>query len=98
MDVATSNFADALVSSKAGICDGVPSTEVYCTFDNILRNVELRKHHIYTTLGVLILCSLCVICSSNRFHSFIFELCIMIVHTFKMCTGDAGPEQSLVLF
>ena len=27
LDVATSNFAaDALVSSKAGICDGVPST------------------------------------------------------------------------
>ena len=22
----------------------------------------------------------------------------MIYHTFKMCTGDAGPEQSLVLF
>ena len=21
----------------------------------------------------------------------------MIVHTLKMCTGDAGPEQSLVL-
>ena len=28
LDVATSTFADALVSSKAGICDGVPSTEV----------------------------------------------------------------------
>ena len=28
LDIATSNFADALVSSKAGICDGVPSTEV----------------------------------------------------------------------
>ena len=28
LDVATSNIADALVSSKAGICDGVPSTEV----------------------------------------------------------------------
>ena len=28
LDVATSNFADTLVSSKAGICDGVPSTEV----------------------------------------------------------------------
>ena len=28
LDVATSNFADALVRSKAGICDGVPSTEV----------------------------------------------------------------------
>ena len=27
LDVATSNFADALVSSKADICDGVPSTE-----------------------------------------------------------------------
>ena len=29
LDVATSNFADALVSSKVGICDGLPSTEVY---------------------------------------------------------------------
>ena len=29
LDVATSNFADALVSSKAGICDGLPSTEVW---------------------------------------------------------------------
>ena len=28
LDVATSNFADALVRSKRGICDGVPSTEV----------------------------------------------------------------------
>ena len=28
LDVATSNFADALVRSKAGICDGAPSTEV----------------------------------------------------------------------
>ena len=28
LDVATSNFADALVSSKVGICDGVATTEV----------------------------------------------------------------------
>ena len=28
LDVATSNFADALVRSKASICYGVPSTEV----------------------------------------------------------------------
>ena len=28
LDVTTSNFADALGRSKAGICDGVPSTEV----------------------------------------------------------------------
>ena len=27
LDVTTSNFADALVPSKVGICDGVPSTE-----------------------------------------------------------------------
>ena len=28
LDVATSNFADALVTPKVGICDGVPSAEV----------------------------------------------------------------------
>ena len=28
LDVATSNFVDALVSSEGGICDDVPSTEV----------------------------------------------------------------------
>ena len=39
-----------------------------------------------------------VICNSIRFHSFVFKLCIMIVHTLKMFTDDAGPEQSLVLF
>ena len=33
----------------------------------------------------------------NRFYSFIFKLYIIIVHTLKMCTGDAGPKQSLVL-
>ena len=27
LDVATSNFADFLVRSKAGICNGVPSTD-----------------------------------------------------------------------
>ena len=40
----------------------------------------------------------------QRFHSCIFELCILSVeflhpyfHTLKICTGDAGPEQSLAL-
>ena len=32
------------------------------------------------------------ISNSNRFDSFVFKLCIMIVHTLKMCTGEAGPE------
>ena len=44
------------------------------------------------------MCNLRVICNSNRFHSFIFKLCIMIVHTLKMSTGNADPEQSLVFF
>ena len=38
----------------------------------------------------------CVICS-NRFDSFIFKLCKMIVHALKVCTGEASPEQSVVL-
>ena len=43
-------------------------------------------------------CLYCVIlCNSNSFHSFTFKLCIMIIHTLKMCTGDVGPEQSLGL-
>ena len=32
-------------------------------------------------------CLVCVICNSNSFHSFIFKLCLMIVHTLKMCTS-----------
>ena len=31
-------------------------------------------------------CLVCVICNSNSIHSFIFKLCLMIVHTLKMCT------------
>ena len=38
------------------------------------------------------------VCNSNKSHSFIFKLGITIVHTLKMCAGDAGPEQSLFLF
>ena len=50
-------------------------------------------HHLWSAyIGYL-----CLICNSNRFHSFILKLCIMIVLTLKMCTDDAGPEQSLVL-
>ena len=32
-------------------------------------------------------CLVCVICNSNSFHFFLFNLCIMIVHTLKMCTS-----------
>ena len=37
--------------------------------------------------ATLLGCLVCVICNSNRFHSFIFKLCLMVVHTLKMCTS-----------
>ena len=70
---------------------------ISCTFDNILGlfNLDIiMLHHLWGAYIVYF----CVICNSNRFHTFIFKLCLMIVNTLKMCTGDAGPEQSLVLF
>ena len=30
-------------------------------------------------------CQVCVICNSKCFHSFVFKLCLMIVHILKMC-------------
>ena len=68
---------------------------ILCPFDNILGlQAILCLHHLWSAYIVY----LCVIYNSNRFYSFIFKLCIMIVHTLDMCTSDAGPEQSLVLF
>ena len=32
-------------------------------------------------------CLVCVICYPSSIHSFIFKLCIIIVHTLKMCTS-----------
>ena len=52
-------------------------------FDNILGIVEFRQYYIYTTFGVLTFCNLSVICNSNRFHSFIIKLCIIIVHHWR---------------
>ena len=37
--------------------------------------------------ATLLGCLVCVICNSNSFHSFIFKLFLMIVHTLKMCTS-----------
>ena len=36
--------------------------------------------------ATLLGCLVCVICNSSRFHSIIFKLCLMSVHTLKMCT------------
>ena len=37
--------------------------------------------------ATLLGCLVCVICNSKSFHSFLFKLCIMIVHILKMCTS-----------
>ena len=42
-------------------------------------------------------CQVCAVCNSNRFHSFIFKLCIMIVHTSKMCIGNTVSRAELGL-
>ena len=48
----------------------------------VFKGVELRHFSSEMRRG----CQVCVICNSNSFHSFIFKLCIMIVHTLKKCT------------
>ena len=40
----------------------------------------------FLTFEILRACLVCVICNSNSIHLFIFKLCILIVHTLKMCT------------
>ena len=50
-------------------------------FFSFLRGVELR--HFFPS-EMLRGCLVCVICNSNSIHSFIFKLCIMIVHKLKM--------------
>ena len=62
------------------------SEVLLCTFNKyflIFRAVELR--HFFPS-EMLRECLVCVICNSSSFHSFIFKLCIMIVHSLKMYT------------
>ena len=66
----------------------------YLIFYYIFGSVELDIIMSRPHLG----CLHCEICDSNRFYSSIFKLCIMILHTLKMYSGDEGPEQILVLF
>ena len=51
---------------------------------SFLMGVELRHFFYPKCLGGFLVC---VICNSNSINSFIFKLCIMIVHTLKMCTS-----------
>ena len=52
-------------------------------FSILFTGVELRH---FSPSEIRRGCVVCVICDSNSFHSFIFKLCIMVVHTLKMCT------------
>ena len=57
-----------------------------CKFDKhflIFRAVDFR--HFFPS-EMLRGCLVCVICNSSSFHSFIFKLCMMIVHTLNMYT------------
>ena len=51
-------------------------------FFSFLRGVELRYFSVQNALRGMV----CVICNSKSFLSFLFKLCILIVHILKMCT------------
>ena len=72
---------------------------ILCTFDLKLF-LELLNLDITSTPPLE--CLHCLFVCNLQFKPisflYIFKLCIMIVHPLKMCTDDAGPEQSLVLF
>ena len=42
--------------------------------------------------ATLLECLVCVICNSKNFHSFLFKLCIIIVHILKICTSYLESE------
>ena len=70
--VDSSIFFTCIALSKAGIEMGP------------LRLSVLTSVHPSATLLV---CLVCVICNSKSLYSLIFTLCIIIVHTLKMCTS-----------
>ena len=43
-------------------------------------------------------CVICVLSVTQTDFILLYSNCIMIVHTLKMCTSDAGLEQSLISF
>ena len=55
----------------------------FIIFFSFLTGVE---HRHFSPSEMLSGCLVCVICNFNSIHSIIFKLCIMIVHTLKMCT------------
>ena len=54
----------------------------FMNFFSLMPGGELRHFNVKNAL-----CLVCVFCNSKKFLSFIFKLCIMIVHTLKMCTS-----------
>ena len=74
--VSTLQIFTCVALAKAGLVVG-PLRPSFRSF--VCSSVGLS---IRNTFGFLV----CVICNYNSFHSFIFKLCLMIVHTLKMCT------------
>ena len=58
---------------------------ILCTFYDLFLIFEKNLKTFFPT-EMLRGCPVCVICNSNSIHSFLFKLCIMIVHTLKIST------------
>ena len=59
--------------------------EHFTTFFSFLRDVDLTCSVVLSKM--LTGCLVCVICNDKSCHSFLFKLCIVIVHILKMCTS-----------
>ena len=83
-----SNSFHSFILTLNNNCSHIENVHLlFCTYLMIL----------YSSLGLLNLdsffrkmlrgCLVCVICNAKKFHSLIFKLCIIIVHTLNMCTS-----------
>ena len=79
----TVNIFTCVALAKAGLVVGPLRLSVRPS----VRSFVCSSVHLSATL---LGCLVCVICNSNSFHSFIFKLSLMIVHTLKMCTHCFG--------
>ena len=82
------NFLFFFIQTSHNDCSHIEDVHLlYCAhfiiFFSFLMGVE---HRHFSPSEMLSRCLVCVICNFNSIHSIIFKLCIMIVHTLKMCT------------
>ena len=78
------HFFTCVALAKAGLVVGPLRPSVRLSIRSSVRPFVCPSVRLSATiLG----CLVCVICNFNSFHSYIFQLCQMIVHTLKMCTS-----------